>query len=502
MALSNAKYSGGVNSLPIGSPGEAALDDAMQIAINTRNRIRIGTWNTRGLLQTGKLYIVEQEAQARGLDVLGISETHWKGNGYFKTKIGNTVYFSGNDSESRNGVAFILPGQTAKAVLGYQAINDRIITVKISSHPININVIQVYAPTAEADEEEVEAFFGQLNRTINTLPRQEILIILGDMNAKIGKATTIEDHLKQIIGPFGLGTLNERGDWMLQFCQEQSLTIANTLFEHHNRRLYTWKSPGDRYRNQIDYIMVRSRWKSGIRKCSIYPGADCGSDHQLLVMQFKVRLKRIIHQQKKVINIPKPVKKRFRGEMQTKLTDEKTRISSNQDPNEEWEALKNIIKETVEQLQRDDTSVIQPKKHWITQRTLEIIKERKRIKNRGLLTEEDSGEYRKLSKKIQRQCRQDKNNHIKEVCREIEEHYHTNDTRDLYKKVREFVRKFKPKTMTIEDKDGKVIWENQEVLKRGRQYCEELYNEETDTTSEQLKEDLQKVKEPNILLSC
>ena len=75
MALSNAKYSGGVNSLPIGSPGEAALDDAMQIAINTRNRIRIGTWNTRGLLQTGKLYIVEQEAQARGLDVLGISET-------------------------------------------------------------------------------------------------------------------------------------------------------------------------------------------------------------------------------------------------------------------------------------------------------------------------------------------------------------------------------------------------------------------------------------------
>ena len=197
--------------------------------------------------------------------------------------------------------------------------------------------------------------------------------------------------------------------------------------------------------------------------------------------------------------------------MQTKLTDEKTRISSNQDPNEEWEALKNIIKETVEQLQRDDTSVIQPKKHWITQRTFETIKERKRIKNRGLLTEEDSGEYRKLSKKIQRQCRQDKNNHrqynirqdnIKEVCREIEEHHHTNDTRDLYKKVREFVRKFKPKTMTIEDKDGKVIWENQEVLKRGRQYCEELYNEETDTTSEQLKEDLQKVKEPNILLSC
>ena len=133
----------------------------------------------------------------------------------------------------------------------------------------------------------MEAFFGQLNRTINTLPRQEVLIILGDMNAKIGKATTIEDHLKQIIGPFGLGTLNERGDRMLQFCQEQSLTIANTLFEHHNRRLYTWKSPGDRYRNQIDYIMVRSRWKSGIRKCSTYPGADCGSDHQLLVMQFK-----------------------------------------------------------------------------------------------------------------------------------------------------------------------------------------------------------------------
>ncbi|XP_072757730.1 uncharacterized protein [Anoplolepis gracilipes] len=423
MALSNAKYSGGINSLLIGSPGKAALDDAMQKAINTRNGTRIGTWNTRGLFQTGKLHTVEQEAKAAGLDVLGILETHRTGNGYFKTKAGNTVYFSGNDTESRNGVAFILTGPTAKAVLGYRTVNDHIITVKIRARPININVIQVYAPTAKSSEETVEAFFDQLSRTINVLPKQEILIILGDMNAKVGQTTTIKDHLKQIIGPFGLGIKNKRGDRMLQFCQEQSLTIANTIFQFHNRRLYTWKSPGNRYRNQIDYIMVRSRCKSSIRNCRTYPRADCGSDHQLLVMQFKIRFKKIKHLQKKAINIPEPMREKFREEIQNKLMDGKARITSNKDPNKEWEALKDIIKEAAERLQQDDTLTIQPNKHWITQRTLDTIKERKKIKNKGLLTEKDSNVYRKLSKKIQRQCGQDKNNHIKEVCREIEESY-------------------------------------------------------------------------------
>lgn len=204
-------------------------------------------------------YILERESQARRLDVVGISEAHWTGIGYFRIRTGNTIYFSGSDIESRNGVAFILAGPITKAILGYKVVNDCITAIKIRLRPVNINVIQVYAPTAESSEEEMEAFFDQFNATISELPRREILIVMGDMNAKIGQTTIIEDDLKQIIGSFGLGIRNELGDRMLQFCQKQNLTIVNTLFRHHNRRLYTWKSPGNRCRNQINYIMVGLR---------------------------------------------------------------------------------------------------------------------------------------------------------------------------------------------------------------------------------------------------
>lgn len=85
---------------------------------------------------------------------------------------------------------------------------------------------------------------------------------------------------------------NERGERLLQFCRENELVVTNTLFKHHPRRLYTWKSPGDRYRNQIDFIMVKSRFKTSATNCKTFPGADCGSDYHLLVMEHKLKLKR------------------------------------------------------------------------------------------------------------------------------------------------------------------------------------------------------------------
>lgn len=230
MAVFNTKNSGGLNSSPVGSPGGAVLDNAMKETMNNRSITRVGAWNVRGLLKAGKLHIVEQEAQANGLGVLGLSETHWKGVGHFNTRSGNCIYFSGNQTDSSNGVAFLLPKTTARAVLGYNPVSDRIITIKIKSNPFNINIVQVYAPTAEASKETLEMYYEQLDNTINQLPSGEILIVMGDMNAKIGRSTTIGEELNQIIGPFGLGARNERGNRMLLFCQEHNLTIATRYF--------------------------------------------------------------------------------------------------------------------------------------------------------------------------------------------------------------------------------------------------------------------------------
>ena len=86
-----------------------------------------------------------------------------------------------------------------------------------------------------------------------------------------------------VTGIFGLAVRNEAGQRLIEFCQENTLVIANTLFQQHKRRLYTWTSPDGQHRNQIDYILCRQRWRSSIQSVKTIPGADCGSDHELLI---------------------------------------------------------------------------------------------------------------------------------------------------------------------------------------------------------------------------
>ena len=97
-----------------------------------------------------------------------------------------------------------------------------------------------------------------------------------------------------VIGKFGLGVQNEAGQRLTEFFQENALVIANTLFQQHKRRLYTWTSPHGQHWNQIDYILCSQRWRSSIQSAKTRPGADCGSDHELLIAKFRLKLKKVL----------------------------------------------------------------------------------------------------------------------------------------------------------------------------------------------------------------
>ena len=92
---------------------------------------------------------------------------------------------------------------------------------------------------------------------------------------------------------FGLGVQNKKGQRLTEFCQENALVIANTLFQQHKRRLYTWTSLYGQHWNQIDYILFSQRWRSSIQSAKTRPGAACGSDHELLIVKFRLKLKKI-----------------------------------------------------------------------------------------------------------------------------------------------------------------------------------------------------------------
>ena len=112
------------------------------------------------------------------------------------------------------------------------------ISVCFQYKPFTITVIQVYAPTSNAEEVEVEQFNEDLQDLLELTPQKEVLFIIGDWNAEVGS-----QEIPGVTGKFGLGIQNEAGQRLIEFCQGNSLVIANTLFQQHKRRLYTWTSP-------------------------------------------------------------------------------------------------------------------------------------------------------------------------------------------------------------------------------------------------------------------
>jgi endonuclease/exonuclease/phosphatase family metal-dependent hydrolase len=148
--------------------------------------------------------------------------------------------------------------------------------------------VQIYAPTTAAIEDEHEEFYEKLRETLDNIPKGDILIVMGDFNAKVG-----QHSMPPMVGKHGLGTMNEAGEKLADFCAAQELIIANTWFAQPKRRLYTWTAPGGKHRNQIDYILISKRWRSTIKAVNTLPGADCGSDHELLVAKLQIKLKKV-----------------------------------------------------------------------------------------------------------------------------------------------------------------------------------------------------------------
>ena len=140
------------------------------------------------------------------------------------------------------------------AVLGCNLKNDKMISVHLQGKPFNSTVVQVYAPTSNAEEAEVEQFYEDLQELLELTHTKDVLVIIGDWNAKV-----VSQETPGVTGKFGLGKWNEAGQRLIEFCQENTLVLANTFFQQHKRRLYTWKSPDGQHQNQIDYILCSRR---------------------------------------------------------------------------------------------------------------------------------------------------------------------------------------------------------------------------------------------------
>ena len=154
------------------------------------------------------------------------------------------IYYCGQESLRRNGGAIIVNKRVQNAVHACNLKNDRMISVCFQCKPFNITVIQVYALINNTEEAEVKRFYEHLQYLLELKPKKDVLFIIGDWNTKVGS-----QGIPGVTGKFGLGVKNEAGQRLTEFCQENALVIANTLFQQHKRQLYTWRSPDSQYQN-------------------------------------------------------------------------------------------------------------------------------------------------------------------------------------------------------------------------------------------------------------
>ncbi|KAH1015285.1 hypothetical protein HUJ05_013040 [Dendroctonus ponderosae] len=175
----------------------------------------IGYWLWDSLNKPGKIMIVGKPVT--DLAIVGISERHWKNSGHYVWQSGNLILSS--------------------------TVGDCIIILKIKEQPVILNLIQVYAPTSTSSQDDIDNLdYGSLSQTLSKASNRERSIILGDFNAKIGE-TKADSHLRSVVGQYGTGVRNERGEMLIEFRAENQLSIANSYFQHHVRRLYTLRSP-------------------------------------------------------------------------------------------------------------------------------------------------------------------------------------------------------------------------------------------------------------------
>ncbi|CAF2102429.1 unnamed protein product [Rotaria magnacalcarata] len=219
-------------------------------------------------------------------DVVGISKVRWTGKG--ETPRGDFIW-SGESTTHTKGVGLLLSAKAKQAMIGYNLISPRLISARFNATPFKITVIHVYAPTSASSEDEIEIFYDNIEKALAQTPKKDIVIITGDWNAKVGTDNT---NWKSVMGKYGYGDRNERGERLLEFAALHNLYMCNTRFQQKPSRKWTWASPDGVHKNMIDLVLIQNRWKSAVANCRTFQSADISSDHSLVLCNIKLKLKR------------------------------------------------------------------------------------------------------------------------------------------------------------------------------------------------------------------
>ena len=490
--------------------------------LSPKNKTKIGIWNVRTMYQTGKLMEIERIFEREKYDLLGICESRWKGGGEVKTMEGNIVLYSGGQDKHERGVAMLVGRKWKQTIMEWNPVNERILYVRFNSKQVRLSVIVAYAPTEVDDNEEKELFYEQLESVIKRCKQQDLRIVMGDMNAKVGSDN---EGLEVIMGKHGCGVINENGQRLIEFCINNEMLIGGTLFPHKEIHKKTWTSPDGKTRNQIDHIMINRKWRSSLYDVKVRRGADVGSDHFLVMGKLKLKLckDRVDKSEDKDgkkwnVDINKLKRKEVREEFNSKIKskfqllkdecsiidedrnrNDSYNIGSDDDGNgegtsmeartevknkieERWKEFVDVLKDVSEETLKKEKT--RRRRAWIKEETIKIIMERDKIHNQILSTKSErireklDVKYRALNREVKRCAKRDKNEYYEEIAEEAENAAGRGEMNKVYKITKDLKGIRRKECVEIRDKEGNIIQRRENIIKRWKEHFEEVLNRE------------------------
>ena len=444
--------------------------------------MRFGTWNVTSLYRTGGVTLVAKELARYRIDFVGVQEVRLDGNGI--SQIGDyLLYYGEGNNNHQLGTGFFVHKRIKSAVKKVEFISDRLSYLVLKGRWCDIVVINAHAPTEEKDDHIKDSFYEELEHTFDQFPRYHMKILLGDFNAKVGR----EDIFRPTIGKESLHAISsDNGVRLVNFATSKNLIVKSTTFPHKDIHKYTWTSPDGLTHNQIDHILIDKRRHTSIVDIRTFRGADCNSDHYLVIGELRERLsvaKRVEQQ----VNITKfnilklkdeEAKQNYQVEISNRFAtlESSDEVEKELDVNSVWENIRDSIKIAAEQsIGYYETK---KKKPWFDEDCCMVVERRKQAKLKFLQdpVEEKRDNYFNERREASRTLRNKKRGYLKEKLNEVETNSKNKNIRDLYKGIKEFKNGYQPRVNVIKDENGDLLADSPSILNRWKNYFAQLLN--------------------------
>ncbi|KAL1445920.1 hypothetical protein WDU94_013975 [Cyamophila willieti] len=420
---------------------------------------------------------------------MAIQEIRWHGQGRIDKKEFTLIYSGPDKRTGQLGTGFMINKTIRNSIMDYNTVNDRICKLRLKGTFRNITLISVHAPTEEKADEDKEFFYEDLDRVISQVQRYDLIIVLGDFNAKIG----YKEKQPEVAGPFTRHDYNNsNGDYLADFAARNKLFIRSTSFEHKNIHLGTWKVPGTNETNQIDHVLITSRHYSSIKDVRSCRGPNIDSDHYLVKTLLREKLSTIQSKRRAKQTKWNTDKLKENADTLALYQDTLSRtLNSGTDGtsiDEKWDHTKQaIIKTAQETLGKKEP---ERNMQWFDEECKAITEEKNKARNTMLSRNSRSNgeKYKDLRRKAKAIMKKKKKNCINDELRRIDELNKEGEDRKFYAAMKKIKKEFQPRTAGCRNERGNIITDEKEITAKWVQHFKQLLNKETSAEGEQLEQ--------------